>query len=393
MRRWTEEEIEYLIENYSDNKSEDLSKKINRSCSAIYRKGRELGLSKSKKHISNMTSIRNKMVSEKWSDDEINFLIENYPNNKNKDLSKKMNRSLDSINRKSSSLGLKKTKEHKSKILSERNKIIGRDLTYDRLKKIASRYKTRGQFQYCDNSAYTTSRRRGILDEICSHMIKQSYSIPQLICKFLFDNIVGEKCHYNTKKIIPPYELDLFYPSVNLAIEYNGKGWHDENDNTNLKVRMCEEIGILLIIIKENNRRYEEDIKKQIINNIDLINNKLDKKIEKESLLSLDINPSIFNNILDDDYIISITKKYINYSEFRKNEINLYNKLQKLKQLDKYTSHMKRNRIYWDSDKLKKVISKYGYLKDLIENDFGCYCYIKKHKEFDYLLLNLKRIR
>src|ERR1700688_349692 len=42
--------------------------------------------------------------------------------------------------------------------------------TFNKLKKEAKKYKTRGEFQDGSPSAYTTARDRGILDLICSHM-------------------------------------------------------------------------------------------------------------------------------------------------------------------------------------------------------------------------------
>ena len=113
-------------------------------------------------------------------------------------------------------------------------------------------------------------------------MIPQSYSIPQLICKYIFDNIIGHKCEYNIRKIIPPYEIDIYYPEFKFGIEYNGKGWHNKNDNTIIKTKMCDELNIYLLIIHENNRKYEEDIKNQIISNLSRINKVLNKKITKK---------------------------------------------------------------------------------------------------------------
>lgn len=86
-----------------------------------------------------------------------------------------------------------------------------------------------------------------------------------MICKYIFDTLIDDECEYNSRRIIKPYELDIYYPSYKLAIEYNGKLWHkNENDNTNLKIKMCNNLNIHLIIIKENNRRYEEDIKTKL---------------------------------------------------------------------------------------------------------------------------------
>ena len=330
----------------------------------------------------------------KWNSEEITFLMKEYENNTDEYLAFKLDKSLSSIRNKSRRLSLRKSKEHKSKMITKRNKMVGRDLTLDKLKEISSKYKTRSEFQLNDPSAYSSSQKKGILNDLCKHMIKQSYSIPQLICKYIFDILVGEECEYDTRNIIKPYELDLYYSSNKLAIEYNGKRWHNnEKDNTELKIKMCEELGIKLIVISENNRRYEKDIKLQIINNLNTINIILNKQIKDVEILNIEIDNSIFNDLLDNEYIFTITNKYSEYSEFRKNEINLYNKLHRLNRLTEFTKHMNKNRIRWNLDKVKNTVNKYQYLQDLINNDYGCYLYIKKNNlEYIIKLLKYKKV-
>ena len=120
------------------------------------------------------------MIYEKWSNDDIKNLIKLYPNNKNVDIAKELNRTFKQVSSKAATLKLKKSTTHISENMARRNKMVGRDLTYDKLKEIALNYKSRGEFQRLDNSAYTTARIAGYLDDICSHMISHSYSIPQL---------------------------------------------------------------------------------------------------------------------------------------------------------------------------------------------------------------------
>ena len=61
----------------------------------------------------------------------------------------------------------------------------------------------------------------------------------------------------NTRKIIPPMELDIYIPEKKLAIEYNGLYWHSERFGTNKlyhysKWLKCKEKGIQLIQIWED---------------------------------------------------------------------------------------------------------------------------------------------
>lgn len=69
----------------------------------------------------------------------------------------------------------------------------------------------------------------------------------------------------NTRKIIPPYELDIFIPEKNLAIEYNGLYWHSELCGKDKsyhikKTILCEEKGIRLIHIFEHEWLLKRDI-------------------------------------------------------------------------------------------------------------------------------------
>jgi len=71
-----------------------------------------------------------------------------------------------------------------------------------------------------------------------------------------------------------PFELDIFMPDLNKAIEYNGEYWHKEKkgkiNNDVLKQQLCKEKGIYLLTIwdKEwlsNNERCKNKIKEFIM--------------------------------------------------------------------------------------------------------------------------------
>ena len=77
---------------------------------------------------------------------------------------------------------------------------------------------------------------------------------------------------HNTRKIIPPLELDIYIPSKNIAIEYNGLYWHseefkDKNYHLN-KTEECEKLAIQLIHIFEDEWLYKQDIVKSRLKNI-----------------------------------------------------------------------------------------------------------------------------
>lgn len=70
--------------------------------------------------------------------------------------------------------------------------------------------------------------------------------------KSIYNGLILE----NSKKIITPYEIDIYIPEKKIAIEYNGTYWHsiqagkDKNVHF-IKSFLCEQLGIKLIHIYE----------------------------------------------------------------------------------------------------------------------------------------------
>jgi hypothetical protein len=322
-----------------------------------------------------------------WSENEVNYLINNFPNISNIQISKDLKRSIKSIISKSNRLCLKKSREHISKMISKRNKEVGRNLDYVALKEISKKYKTRGEFQLSDSSAYVTARNLNILDDICEHMIKQNFSTPQLILKYILGRLLNSEIMYNTRRIIKTYELDIYFPKFKLAFEYNGKRWH-QNDIID-KYKICTDIDILLINIDENSRKYEEDIKNQIVDNLDIINNRCLTNIIESDVYNIEVNINeLLSDIIDDKETINICSKYSSFSKFRSENINLYNKLHKIGLINKYTFHMhKRGGI--TEDLCIVEVAKYVYMSDFLKKSYRFYIWIKKNKK-EYLLQCLK---
>jgi hypothetical protein len=220
----------------------------------------------------------------------------------------------------------------------------GRKHTEDSLRELAKLYNTRTDFQKNDSGAYSSAKKRGkfFLNSICVHMLSRSYSTPQLICKTIMEKLLNKKCLYNTRSIIKPYELDVYFKEFKLAFEYNGRGWHIKDDvikRDNIKKELCDENGITLIIIKENNRDYEKDVKTQLISHLHIIN-----KITNSAFSSLDVENvecfEVYDDILKMRNIEEIRDKIKGTSsikEFRDKygtEYNFLLKNKKLKLLD-----------------------------------------------------------
>ncbi len=75
----------------------------------------------------------------------------------------------------------------------------------------------------------------------------------------------------NSKNVIPPNEIDIYLPELNLAFEYNGLYWHselykDKKYHLN-KTLLCQSKNIDLVHIWEDNWINKKDIIKSIIKN------------------------------------------------------------------------------------------------------------------------------
>lgn len=327
----------------------------------------------------------------KWSKELTNKLIELYPDTPNYELIKIFNTTEKTITSKAYKLGLKKSKECKSFLIGKRNKMVGRDLNYENVKEIASKYKSRGEFQYSDSSAYRAARVNGWLNNVCSHMTIINFSIPQLILKNIMDKLLNLESLYETRQVIKPYEIDIYYPQLKLGFEYQGKLWHNKEYNNNrdlYKNKLAKELGITLIHIIENNRKYEQDIKNQIIDKLSIINEFTTIKINKEDVLNCVVtNPYL--KLYNKDELINITKTYTSFKIFIKSEKKIYSKLRRLDLLDEATKHMTDRRLRRNETEVKEKIKKYTTLGDLIKNDYGTYIFIKKNK-LEKLISHLK---
>lgn len=101
------------------------------------------------------------------------------------------------------------------------------------LQKEALLYSTRGEFAK-NSLAYDIAYRRGILDQICAHMKFSAGS--SFAEKELFDTI--NKIFISTRTIrdtnvkikdkphIKGFDLDIYVPELNKAIEFDGTYWH-----------------------------------------------------------------------------------------------------------------------------------------------------------------------
>lgn len=86
---------------------------------------------------------------------------------------------------------------------------------------------------------------------VCSKEMRTSF--PEQAVYFYMNSFFSD-CINGDKTIISPLELDVYIPSLNTAIEYDGRTWHSGKDaaiRDNHKNTVCAERGIRLFRIRE----------------------------------------------------------------------------------------------------------------------------------------------
>lgn len=88
------------------------------------------------------------------------------------------------------------------------------------------------------------------------------------VCDFIKE-IYNGKIIENSRDIIPPLELDIYLPEINLAIEFDGLYWHSiehkEKEYHLKKSELAENVGIQVLHIFEDEWRDKQEIVKNII--------------------------------------------------------------------------------------------------------------------------------
>lgn len=116
---------------------------------------------------------------------------------------------------------------------------------------------------------YTDNKGLEILKEYFDKTKYQSTSHQEKELTDFIKSIYKDEVIENTKSIISPMELDIYIPSKNLAIEFDGLYWHSElykDNNYHLnKTKLCNSQGIDLIHVFEDDWIERTEIVKSII--------------------------------------------------------------------------------------------------------------------------------
>lgn len=104
-----------------------------------------------------------------------------------------------------------------------------------------------------------TSGERGCV------LCKGNKSIGEQEVSQLVSELVSSEVILNSRSVISPYELDMYIPDKNLAIEFNGVYWHTEAQGKDKsyhynKWKMCKDAGIDLVTVWEDSWRDNREV-------------------------------------------------------------------------------------------------------------------------------------
>jgi len=327
-----------------------------------------------------------------WTNDELGFLIVYNDRYTTVEMSKILGKSVRTIKRKCyDELNLFKTDEAIYNHRSNADKRRGTDLSYEYVKNEALKYNTKIEFYQKSPNAYGKANLMN-WDDVFSHMVSKMFSLPQLILKSFLEQIFDEKCSYNDRKAINPYEIDCYFPKYKIGWEYNGARFHQNNKNDKIKSKIAKEKGIKLFYIVEekSTKKYESFIKSVLKKQINEINMILPtKKIDEDYINGL-------KSVID--YPNLLTKKEANLVKGKKiNEIknidyNLYNRIIRYNLFDKYYVKDDRRKMH----KFKTFDEYFTYIKNKNYSSFQ-EAYTKQHihrmcKKFGKDLKEIKKI-
>lgn len=133
------------------------------------------------------------------------------------------------------------------------------------------------------------------------------------------------KVDRNNRKLIYPYELDIYIPSHNLAIEYCGLYWHSELNNRGQnyhinKLNRCKKEGIRLLTIFED----------EYINNPDLVHSKIQHIIGLPTKQKVNARSCIVREIVDREKREFLDKNHIQGNDRSRIKLGLFTKQNKI---------------------------------------------------------------
>ena len=130
-------------------------------------------------------------------------------------------------------------------------------------------------------------------------------------------------CVQNSKKIIPPYELDIYISELRIAFEFNGVYWHNELNKPNnyhlIKTEECEKQGIQLIHIYEDHWLYKQEIVKSMI--LNKLNKTPNKIYARKCKIKEVVDNKLVRDFLENNHIQGFIGSKIKIGLYYNNEL------------------------------------------------------------------------
>lgn len=159
--------------------------------------------------------------------------------------------------------------------------------------------------------------RNVIKQEICTNCnpIQKSYSAAEKDLLSYVSSIYSGTIIENDRSAIAPYELDIYLPDLNLAIEYNGLYWYSDemkpNNYHRMKSDLCKENGVHLIHVFEDDWVNKQSIIKSVISNF--VNNTVNRRIyARKCEIRAISDKTLINNFLVSNHLLGRTT-FISY--------------------------------------------------------------------------------
>lgn len=152
---------------------------------------------------------------------------------------------------------------------------------------------------------------RSLFCKICNPRSRQQTELTKFIQSFGFD------VELDTRKIIAPKEIDIWIPSLNIGIEYDGF-YHHRNKDDSKKYKLAEEKGIRIIRVFEDEYKYKQEI---VLSRIESAIGKTENKIYARQCVIVELNSETSSKFLEKTHIQGNINASIRYGLMYDNEL------------------------------------------------------------------------
>ena len=181
------------------------------------------------------------------------------------------------------------------------------------------KHKTCGNIFEISNKAFHSRKQNYEFCFKCYEKSTASYKEKE-ISKWL--DSINIKYILNNRKILDGYELDIYIPDLNLAIEFNGVYWHSELYKEKhyhiKKTELCAVKGIQLLHIFEDDWNNKQNICKSIILNK---THNIEEKIYARKCIIKEVKSNIVRQFLNDNHIQGFSKSTYKFGLYYNNNL------------------------------------------------------------------------